>query len=202
MNYLVRARRPALSRSFVSILLGGAVLAWVSVGVVAAASNVTLGVGTSPTLGKYLTGPTGHTLYTLSSEPSNGVLCTAACLGFWPPLTVSAGGTVSAPAGVGGTFGTFKRSDNAMIQASENGHALYYFANDTAAGQTNGEGIKAFGGVWHVAKASLAPANPPATDTDQPGTPAGPPVAWLLVVGFATFGLSLFRSTRRSVRRS
>src|SRR5260221_12953384 len=125
MNDSVRARPILLRHVLVFIMLVGASLAWSTVGVVAAAATIQLGVGTSATLGTYLTGPNGHTLYTLSSEPKNGVLCSGGCLGFWPPLTVSAGSTVKAPAGVlvrlspsgvDETFGTFKRSDNGMTQ--------------------------------------------------------------------------------------
>src|SRR5713226_7153557 len=117
MNESVRARRSVRPRLLVSILLVGTALAW-STAVVAASSSVQLGVRTTAKLGTYLTGPNGHALYTLSSEPKNGVLCTAGCLAAWPPLTLSAGGTVKAPAGVlvrlspsGAdlTFGTFIR---------------------------------------------------------------------------------------------
>jgi predicted lipoprotein with Yx(FWY)xxD motif len=109
-------------------------------------------VGTMSTaLGLVLTGPSGNTLYTLSSDPNNGSVCTGGCLGFWPPLLVPSGGTVSGPAGTSLTFGMFTRTDDMTIQATANSRPLYAFAKDTAPGQTNGEGIKAFGGVWHVA---------------------------------------------------
>jgi predicted lipoprotein with Yx(FWY)xxD motif len=107
----------------------------------------------STALGTVLTGPSGNTLYTLSSDPSNGSTCTGACLGAWPPLLVPAGGTVSGPAGTSLTFGTFTRTDDMTIQATANGRPLYLFSHDTAPGQTNGEGITAFGGTWHVVAA-------------------------------------------------
>jgi predicted lipoprotein with Yx(FWY)xxD motif len=31
-----------------------------------------------------------------------------------------------------------------------NGHPLYRFGGDRSKGQANGEGIKSYGGVWHV----------------------------------------------------
>jgi predicted lipoprotein with Yx(FWY)xxD motif len=111
-------------------------------------------VGTMSTaLGLVLTGPNGNTLYTLSSDPSNGSTCTGACLGAWPPLLVPSGGTLSGPAGTILTFGTFTRTDDMTIQATANGRPLYLFSHDTAPGQTNGEGITAFGGTWHVVAA-------------------------------------------------
>ncbi len=117
-------------------------------------ASMTVQVAThSTSLGVVLTGPDGHTLYTLSSDPNDGSGCTGGCLTFWPPLLVGAGGTVIGPAGVTRTFGTFTRTDDAATQVTVDHRPLYYFANDTAAGQTHGEGIKAFGGVWHVAGA-------------------------------------------------
>jgi predicted lipoprotein with Yx(FWY)xxD motif len=107
----------------------------------------------STPLGVVLTGPSGNTLYTLSSDPSNGSTCTGACLGAWPPLLVPSGGTLSGPAGTSLAFGTFTRTDDMTIQATANGRPLYLFSHDTAPGQTNGEGITAFGGTWHVVAA-------------------------------------------------
>jgi predicted lipoprotein with Yx(FWY)xxD motif len=53
-------------------------------------------------------------------------------------------------AGSGATasmLGTTKRSDG-QPQVTYNGHPLYRFAADNAAGDTNGEGITAFGAAW------------------------------------------------------
>jgi predicted lipoprotein with Yx(FWY)xxD motif len=117
-------------------------------------ASVALGMATSPALGPILTDPSGMTLYTLSSDPLNGSACTGGCLSNWPPLLLAAGGTVSGPSGVSLALGTFTRSDNGTTQGMLNGHALYTFAGDSAPGQTNGEGIVAFGGTWHVASAA------------------------------------------------
>jgi predicted lipoprotein with Yx(FWY)xxD motif len=46
-------------------------------------------------------------------------------------------------------IGTTKRSDGRM-QVTYNHHPLYMFAKDKAKGQTNGEGVNAFGGTWDV----------------------------------------------------
>ena len=62
----------------------------------AAPASVQLGTRTNGTLGKYLVGPTGLTLYTLSSDPANGSTCAGQCVAFWPPLLVAQGGTVTA----------------------------------------------------------------------------------------------------------
>jgi predicted lipoprotein with Yx(FWY)xxD motif len=61
---------------------------------------------------------------------------------------VATGGTApAAPAGATGTFATFARPDGTM-QVSYNGKPLYYFAKDTKAGDTNGQGV---GGKWFIA---------------------------------------------------
>ncbi len=116
-------------------------------------ASVALGVTTSSAFGPILTGPSGWTLYTLSSDPRNGSVCTGGCLTNWPPLLVAAGGTVSGPSGSSLTFGTFTRPDDGTTQVALNGHPLYTFAGDSAPGQTNGEGVVALGGTWHVAPA-------------------------------------------------
>lgn len=118
-------------------------------------SHATLGTRSTTSLGTFLVGPNGMTLYTLSSDPANGSICTGQCLSFWPALVVPTGGSAGA-SGVSGTFATFTRPDDGASQVTYNGRALYYFANDTAPGQTNGEGIRANGGVWHVAKVTAA----------------------------------------------
>ena len=125
---------------------------------VAAPSSVQLGTMSTSALGVVLTGPNGMTLYTLSSDPNNGSVCTGQCLALWPPLLVAAGGTVTGPSGSSLAFAAFTRSDDATTQVTRNGRPLYYFKNDSAPGQADGGGIKALGGVWHVAGASAVAA--------------------------------------------
>jgi predicted lipoprotein with Yx(FWY)xxD motif len=118
-----------------------------------ASTGVTIGTATSPTLGTYLTAPDGKALYTLSSDPMNQSTCADQCATAWPPLLIDPNGKVGQPAGATGTFGTITRADG-NGQVTLDGHPLYEFIKDTATGQTNGEGIVAFGGTWHVAKAA------------------------------------------------
>ena len=46
-------------------------------------------------------------------------------------------------------LGTTTRTDGAK-QVTYNGHPLYYFVNDKAAGDARGQGINRFGGGWYV----------------------------------------------------
>lgn len=108
----------------------------------------TLVVGVSAA-GK-LVDPDGMSLYQLDDDTAGGKpTCLAGCSDNWPPLTVSADGTVQPVGGPGvtGTFTTFERND-AAVQVIYNGHPLYYFSGDSAPGDKGGDGIN---GVWHLA---------------------------------------------------
>ncbi len=99
-----------------------------------------------------LTTPAGLTLYYLTSDVATAPKCTAACLGFWPPLL-----STGTPVGMAGMSGTLTVVQNANgSQVAYNGHLLYAFAKDKAMGDVNGEGVKAFGGTWHVVTLGLA----------------------------------------------
>jgi len=99
-----------------------------------------------------LTTPSGVTLYYLTSDVGSAPRCTGACLTNWPPLMST--GTPTLMAGISGTLTVVTNANGSQV--AYNGHLLYLFAGDKAKGDTNGEGIKAFGGVWHVAAPALA----------------------------------------------
>ncbi|QIQ05049.1 COG4315 family predicted lipoprotein [Streptomyces liangshanensis] len=102
----------------------------------------------SGSLGTYLTDSAGRTLYLFASDTGSRSTCDGACAAQWPPLTAS--GTAKAGSGVtGGKLNTIARSDGSR-QVTYNGHPLYYFKGDSAAGQTNGEGLNGFGANWYV----------------------------------------------------
>ena len=114
----------------------------------AASGAYTLTIVTSATVGKYLSGEDGKTLYEFSVDSTpNKSACTGSCATNWPPFVLDTGETAVAGAGVTGTIATFARDDGST-QVSYNGKPLYYFANDKAAGDTNGQGIA---GKWKVA---------------------------------------------------
>jgi len=103
----------------------------------------TIGIATSAALGAYLTGPNGLTLYIKTSDTANTSTCTGACLAAWPALTVTAGQSPIAGAGVTGALGTFTRPEGAT-QVTYNGLPLYYWASDKKAGDTTGQGVGGF----------------------------------------------------------
>jgi len=89
---------------------------------------------------KLVAGSNGMTVYTFTKDvkDSGKSACTGGCLDTWPALTVAAGGTPTAGAGVTGTLGTITREDNGALQVTYNGLPLYFFKNDKAPGDANG----------------------------------------------------------------
>jgi predicted lipoprotein with Yx(FWY)xxD motif len=119
----------------------------------AASAEASAAAGESYTVavssGGYLTGEDGKSLYTFAKDTTpNESACTSdQCVQNWPAFEVEADETVVAGDCVTGTLASFARGDE--MQVSYNGMPLYYFAGDTAAGDTNGDGV---GGVWSLAK--------------------------------------------------
>ena len=98
-------------------------------------------------VGSYLTGADGRTLYTFKPDGPSKSACGDGCAQTWPPFTVGTSDSPTAGSGVTGTLTTFARDDGST-QVAYNGAPLYYFANDSAPGDTKGQGI---GGNWFVA---------------------------------------------------
>ena len=82
---------------------------------------------------------------------------------------LAAGEGAGYASGVKGTFGTIKRSDGST-QLTFDGHPLYTFVGDTAPGQAKGNGLNAFGGLWHEVTASGTA--PPAAPRQAPAAEA------------------------------
>jgi predicted lipoprotein with Yx(FWY)xxD motif len=96
--------------------------------------------------GQYLVDGTGKSLYLFVVDTAGKSMCSGPCAQAWPPLTTS--GQPAAGDGVTASkLTTITRSDGST-QVVYAGHPLYYFAGDTSAGATNGQGINNFGGLW------------------------------------------------------
>ncbi len=121
--------------------------------------------------GTILVDANGMTLYHLGGEQGGKFICTSsACTAIWHPLTVTAGST---PSGEVGSLGTVKRPEG-VTQVTYNGTPLYTFAQDRAAGETNGQGIKDVG-TWTVittGSASSSGGGSSSTTSEGGGTPA------------------------------
>ncbi|OGO53948.1 MAG: hypothetical protein A2V85_00105 [Chloroflexi bacterium RBG_16_72_14] len=100
-------------------------------------------------LGSILADGTGRILYVFTDDTDGVSNCSGGCLANWPALLSDA-----VPALGQGLdaedFGTITRDDGGS-QVTFFGLPLYYFAGDTAPGQTNGQGV---GGKWYVVDAA------------------------------------------------
>jgi predicted lipoprotein with Yx(FWY)xxD motif len=119
----------------------------------APAAGLTVEVRQHATLGSYVAGKGGMSLYIFKNDSGGTSACTGSCATNWPPLTVSSPADVTAGAGVQGAIGTMHRADG-TIQVTLAGKPLYYFSGDAAAGDANGQGFK---DLWHLASPSGDP---------------------------------------------
>jgi predicted lipoprotein with Yx(FWY)xxD motif len=137
----------------------------------AMAAGVTIGSTNDPSLGAYLTGQNGMTLYVFAKDSADNSACAGTCATTWPPLTASPGTSTTGPAGAAGAFATISRADG-TTQVTYNHMPLYYYSGDSKAGDITGEGKFGF---WFVAPLSGAtptavPSTAPAAPTTAPAT--------------------------------
>jgi predicted lipoprotein with Yx(FWY)xxD motif len=96
-------------------------------------------------LGSILVDAQGRVLYGFKADAAGTSTCYDTCEQNWPPLLAT--GTPVAGTGIDGSkLSTIDRTDGTK-QLKYGDWPLYYFAGDTAAGQSNGQGI---GDVWYV----------------------------------------------------
>jgi predicted lipoprotein with Yx(FWY)xxD motif len=106
-----------------------------------AAGTATVEAKPVGTIGTVLVdGSNGMTVYTFSKDvkDSGTSACSGGCITTWPALTVPAGGTPTAGAGVTGKLGTITRADDQTLQVTYNGLPLYHFSGDAAPGDSKG----------------------------------------------------------------
>lgn len=93
----------------------------------------------------------GRTLYLFEKDKTSKSTCSGACAQDWPPITTT--GKPKAGHGVKAKLlKTSKRPDHGT-QVTYNGHPVYLYIGDSKPGQTNGEGIDAFGAKWYMINA-------------------------------------------------
>ena len=103
----------------------------------------------SKSFGTILVAANGKTLYryTLDTKGVNRCTGNAACAKYWPQLLVKSTAKPSAGTGASaGLLGTIKAA-HGMRQVTYAGFPLYYFAGDSGAGQTKGQGFEK---EWYV----------------------------------------------------
>jgi predicted lipoprotein with Yx(FWY)xxD motif len=123
----------------------------------------------SGSAGPYLTNGSGRAVYLWTKDGMDKSECSGACASAWPP--VPAGGTVTASgSAVSSDLGSITRSDGSK-QVTYDGHPLYYFAGDTGAGQTTGQGSDGFGAKWWL----VAPSGASITGSESGASPSSSP---------------------------
>ena len=96
-------------------------------------------------LGEILVDGEGMTLYLFTNDEGDTSTCTGDCAEAWPPL--EAPDELVAGEGVDESLlGTTERDDGS-VQVTYASAPLYYYAPDSAPGDTTGQGV---GGVWFV----------------------------------------------------
>jgi predicted lipoprotein with Yx(FWY)xxD motif len=133
-------------------------------------SSATISVRQSK-LGRILVDGRGRSLYLFQKDRAGRSSCDGACAMAWPPLIAS--GKPRAGAGAKASLlGRTKRKDGRW-QVTYNRHPLYTFVQDTKKGQTNGEGVDAFGAEWDAvspAGAKVEKKDGMSSSGDDPGS--------------------------------
>jgi predicted lipoprotein with Yx(FWY)xxD motif len=123
-------------------------------------------------LGNVLAGTNGHTLYEFQADNATGQsTCYNECAVTWPPLLIQEG---FEPHGVGTSanlnLSTVMREDG-TYQVTANGMPLYYYAGDTAAGQTGGQNLMSYGAYWYALNPAGEMVPGPGLDNSMTGMP-------------------------------
>ena len=126
----------------------------------------TLGVSNGD-LGKVLVDSQGHTLYLFEKDTGTTSTCTGECAVNWPPLL--ANGTPTLGSGADASMIGMSTRPDGKSQVTYNGHPLYRFKGDKKPGDTNGEGLNAFGGSWFAVSAAGDKVSGPPADSGGGG---------------------------------
>jgi predicted lipoprotein with Yx(FWY)xxD motif len=118
-------------------------------------------------LGKILVDSRGRTLYLFKKDTGPRSRCSGSCAVAWPPL-LATGRRVAGTGVKGSKLGTTRRSDGKK-QVVYNRHPLYRFAGDKKPGNTNGQGLSAFGARWFALTPAGNQASAPASSSGGGG---------------------------------
>lgn len=118
----------------------------------ASGQSATVGTASAGNLGTILVDSQGRTLYLFQKDSGTKSACFGACATQWPPLRDSGKPTAGSGLNVS-LLGTTNRSDG-NPQVTYNGHPLYTFEADQKPGDTNGQGLTAFGATWYALDSS------------------------------------------------
>jgi predicted lipoprotein with Yx(FWY)xxD motif len=117
----------------------------------ASGAAATVGVSNEG-LGNILVNSKGRTLYLFTRDSGTMSECSGACAVNWPPLKATGKPTIGTGANASLTSTTSR--PGGTKQVTYNGHPLYLFKGDSNPGDTNGQGLNAFGGNWYALSAA------------------------------------------------
>jgi predicted lipoprotein with Yx(FWY)xxD motif len=104
-------------------------------------------------LGQIVVDGSGRTLYLFEKDTSGDAsTCSGACAQAWPPLMSK--GMPTASGGVDSAKLTTLRRSDGSTQVAYNAHPLYYYAGDSAPGDTSGNDLDQFGAEWYAMDAA------------------------------------------------
>jgi predicted lipoprotein with Yx(FWY)xxD motif len=121
----------------------------------ASATTATVGLEVHHTsLGNVLVNGQGMTVYMLTADKPGRSSCSTQCLSYWPPVppVTKPGKLHGISAKVASTASMAGKS-----MATAGGWPLYTYVGDHGPGDTTGEGIRTFGGVWYAVSPSGQP---------------------------------------------
>jgi predicted lipoprotein with Yx(FWY)xxD motif len=111
------------------------------------AAAATISLAKNGDLGSILVDAEGYTLYLFTRDEQGGAsTCYGDCEANWPPLLVEDGEPTAGEGLDSSLLGTVTRDDG-TVQVTYNGWPLYYYAEDMAPGEANGQGVF---DVWYA----------------------------------------------------
>jgi predicted lipoprotein with Yx(FWY)xxD motif len=105
-------------------------------------------------LGNVLVDGQGMTVYMLTADKPGQSSCSTQCLAYWPPVP-----PVTKPGKLHGISAKVASTQSmaGKPMATAGGWPLYTYVGDHAPGDTSGEGIRNFGGIWYAVSPSGQP---------------------------------------------
>jgi predicted lipoprotein with Yx(FWY)xxD motif len=116
----------------------------------AAASPAAAGTGLAladNALGKIIVDGAGKTLYLFLNDEGGTPSCYDQCASNWPPLTAADVASVTVGTGLDASKVSLVDRTDGTRQVKYGEYPLYYFKNDAAAGDANGQGLNS---KWYV----------------------------------------------------
>jgi predicted lipoprotein with Yx(FWY)xxD motif len=111
-------------------------------------------------LGTVVVDGRGRTVYILTADGKTNAPCTdeSGCTKLWPDLPLPDGvASAKGEMGIDASLLSTKKSSDGETYPTYHGWLMYEYAADSGPGQSNGQGIKSFGGTWYVLDASGSP---------------------------------------------